>query len=73
MSASSTAIPSLLPGQSPPLFSVTPTDKSGVILIVTALGLALAIVSTSIRAYVRFGMSGRRIAWDDGVIGVALV
>jgi hypothetical protein len=68
-----TAAPSLLPGQNPPLMVISGTDKGGVILITTALGLAFALVSLLIRAYVRYGFSPGRFAWDDGFILAAMV
>jgi hypothetical protein len=68
-----TAVPSLLPGQSQPLMVISGTDKGGIILITTALGLAFALVSLFIRAYVRYGFSPGRFAWDDGFILAAMV
>lgn len=67
------AVPSLLPGQSQPLMVISSTDKGGIILITTALGLAFALVSLFIRAYVRYGFSPGRFAWDDGFILAAVV
>jgi hypothetical protein len=67
------AVPSLLPGQNPPLLVISTTDKGGVIIITTALGLAFVIVSLLIRAYVRYGFSPGRFAWDDGLILAATV
>jgi hypothetical protein len=67
------AAPSLLPGQSQPLMVISSTDQGGVILITTALGLAFALVSLFIRAYVRYGFSPGRFAWDDGFILAAVV
>ena len=67
------AAPSLLPGQSPPLVVISPTEKGGVIIITTALGLAFVLVSLLIRAYVRYGFSPGRFAWDDGLILAAAV
>ena len=52
---------------------ISGTDKGGVILITTALGLAFALVSLLIRAYVRYGFSRGRFAWDDGFILAAMV
>lgn len=72
-SAAPSASASLSPGQSPPLFTVTPTDQSGVIVIVTAFCLALAIIATLVRAYVRFKITGQRLASDDAVIGSSVV
>lgn len=65
--------PSLLPGQHPPLFVVSATDKAGIVVNVVAICLVLAVVSLLIRAYVRFGINRQRIAWDDGVITTAVV
>ena len=65
--------PSLLPGQNPPLFTVTPTDQAGVIVNVTAFCLVIAVVSILIRSYVRYEINRQQIAWDDGVIVAALV
>ncbi|CZT10359.1 uncharacterized protein RAG0_14848 [Rhynchosporium agropyri] len=52
-------------GQSEPLTIITSTDQSGVILIVTALGLAFAIVSIFIRIYIQFGL---RTAADGAAV-----
>jgi hypothetical protein len=52
---------------------ISSTDKGGVILIATALGLAFVLVSLLIRAYVRYGFSPGRFAWDDGLILTAAV
>ena len=63
------AAPSLLP----PVAVITDTDKGGVALIVTALGLAFALVSALIRIYVRYEFSPNRFRWDDGIIGFSFV
>jgi hypothetical protein len=52
---------------------ISSTDKGGIILITTALGLAFTLVSLFIRAYVRYGFSPGRFAWDDGLILAAAV
>ncbi|KAK5164588.1 uncharacterized protein LTR77_009794 [Saxophila tyrrhenica] len=65
--------PSLLPGQSPPFFTVTPTDQAGVIVNVAAICLILAAISMGIRAYVRFVIVQQRIAWDDSAVLLALL
>jgi predicted permease len=65
--------PSLLPGQSPPFFTVTPTDQAGVIVNVAAICLVLVLASILIRAYVRFEINRQAWSWDDGVIVAALV
>lgn len=62
----------LLPGQSPPLTIITPTDHSGLVLIATALGFVFALVSLLIRAYVRYEFS-RQFARDDVLVTVAVV
>ena len=46
--------PGLLPGQSAPIGVVTSTDRSAIVLIVTAIALVVGIISLGIRAYVRF-------------------
>ena len=71
--AAAAALPSLLPGQSSPLVVISTTDQGGVIIITTALGLAFVLVSLLIRAYVRYGFSPGRFAWDDGLILAAAV
>jgi hypothetical protein len=53
--------------------TITSSDKGGIILITTALGLSFALVSLFIRAYVRYGFSPGRFAWDDGAIFAAVV
>jgi hypothetical protein len=65
--------PSLLPGQSPPYFVVTPTDQAGVIVNVAGFCLVLAAISIGIRAYVRFVLVQQRLAWDDSTVLLALV
>lgn len=57
----------------PPVAVITDTDKGGVALIVTGLGLAFAFVSALIRIYVRYEFSPNRFSWDDGIIGAAFV
>ncbi|KAK5049004.1 hypothetical protein LTR84_005426 [Exophiala bonariae] len=47
----------LMPGQSPPIAIVTPTDQRGVLWIVTWFCLATAVVSLLIRVYVRIAFS----------------
>ncbi|KUI63712.1 hypothetical protein VM1G_10502 [Cytospora mali] len=44
---------SLLPGQSPPLAALTDTNRSGIVLITTSLCLIFALLSMTIRLYVR--------------------
>ncbi|KFY38630.1 hypothetical protein V494_04294 [Pseudogymnoascus sp. VKM F-4513 (FW-928)] len=68
----SAAIPVLAPGQSPPLTVISPTNQSGVLLIVTALGLVFALVSILIRLYIRLQI---RHAYerDDTAVAVAMV
>jgi hypothetical protein len=53
--------------------TISSSDKGGIILITTALGLSFALVSLFIRAYVRYGFSPGRFAWDDGAIFAAVV
>ena len=65
--------PSLLPGQSPPFFIVTPTDQAGVIVNVTAFCLILAAISIGIRAYVRFAIIQQNASWDDLAALLALL
>jgi hypothetical protein len=65
--------PSLLPGQSPPFFVVTPTDQAGVIVNAAAICLVFALLSILIRAYVRFEINRQAWSWDDGVVVAALV
>jgi hypothetical protein len=47
----------LMPGQSPPIAIITPTDQRGVLWIVTPFCLVAVIVSVLIRAYVRVEFS----------------
>ena len=61
------------PGLNAPLVTVTPFDKSGVIIIITALTLSLSLVSLLIRAYVRYEFSPQRFALDDVFVGIAFV
>ena len=71
-SASASALPPMF-SQAPPLFEVTPTNQSGVIVIITGFCLAVGLVATLVRVYVRSKVTGQRLAWDDGVIGTAMV
>ena len=66
------ASPPLLPGQTPPLAIVTPTDQRGVLFIVTALCLGSSLVSLIIRAYVRIEIS-RSYGHDDFSVAIASV
>ncbi|KAL2063953.1 hypothetical protein VTL71DRAFT_4447 [Oculimacula yallundae] len=59
----------LLPGQSVPLTTITSTDQSGVLLIVTALGLAFALVSIFIRIYIQLGLRNSA----DRVVVISMV
>jgi hypothetical protein len=72
MASGSSATPSLLPGQSPPLFTITSTDQAGTIVVFTGVCLVTAVVSVLIRAYILVQFSGTRINWDDWAIAVAL-
>ncbi|KAK4940170.1 hypothetical protein LTR10_019705 [Elasticomyces elasticus] len=62
----------LLPGQTPPLAVITPTDQRGVLYIITALCLATSIVSLLIRGYVRVEFS-QSYGKDDISIGAAFI
>jgi hypothetical protein len=62
----------LLPGQSAPLATITPTDYRGLVAIATALSLVFAFVSIIIRAYVRYQFSNS-FGTDDIVIGIAFL
>lgn len=62
----------LLPGQSAPLEVITATDQSGVILIVTALGLIFAIISLLIRIYLQYEIR-HQISRDDAAVLLAMV
>jgi hypothetical protein len=73
MASGASATPSLLPGQSPPLFIITPTDQAGTVVVFTGVFLVTAVVSVLIRAYILVQFSGTRINWDDWAIAVALL
>jgi hypothetical protein len=73
MASGAPATPSLLPGQSPPLFTITSSDQAGTIVVVTGVCLVTAVVSVLIRAYILVQFSGTRINWDDWAIVVALL
>ena len=45
--------PTLLPGQSPPLTVITPTDQRGIVIIATGLSLVFALVSVLLRLFIR--------------------
>jgi hypothetical protein len=68
-----TYVPGSVPsGQSAPFVVSSPTDDSGVIVIVAATGIALILVCFVIRLYIRFSFSG---PWqvDDMVLALATV
>jgi hypothetical protein len=62
----------LLPGQSPPLTVITSTDRSGIVLIATALGLIFAIISLLIRLFIRLEFR-HQFARDDIAAALAMV
>ena len=62
----------LLPGQSAPLTTITPTDHRGLVVITTALSLVFAFVSIVIRAYVRYQFN-TSFGTDDIVIAIAFL
>lgn len=62
----------LLPGQSAPLETITPTDQSGIIVIATALGLIFASISLLIRLYLQIEIR-RKIGRDDVAVLLAMV
>lgn len=62
----------LLPGQSPPLSVITPTDHSGIVLIVTILGIIFALISIIIRVYIRL-QRRNAFARDDVAATIAMV
>jgi hypothetical protein len=51
--------PTLLPGQSPPLTVITPTDQGGIVIIATALALIFALISVLLRVFVRVEFRNR--------------
>lgn len=72
--ASSITTPASLPsGYSPPLYTITPTDQAGTIVIVTAVCLITAVVSILVRAYVMVQSGTLRLRWDDWAVVVALL
>jgi hypothetical protein len=62
----------LLPGQSPALTVITSTDRSGIVLIATALGLIFAIISLLIRLFIRLEFR-HQFARDDIAAALAMV
>ena len=73
MSSALAATPSLLPGQRPPLYTVTSTDQAGVIVNVAAFCVVVAAVFVLVRGYVRFGIHVSQPGWSDGLVVMALV
>ena len=73
MASGAPATPSLLPGQSPPLFVITSLDQAGTVVVVTGVCLVIAVVSVLIRAYILVQFSGTRINWDDWAIALSLL
>lgn len=53
-----------MPGQSPPLTVITPTDQGGIVVIATALALIFALVSIVLRLFIRVEFR-RRFFGDD--------
>lgn len=62
----------LLPGQSPPLAALTDTNRSGIVLITTSLCLIFALLSITIRLYVRLQFR-HQIDRDDFASFVSMV
>ncbi|OIW26306.1 hypothetical protein CONLIGDRAFT_683294 [Coniochaeta ligniaria NRRL 30616] len=56
--------PTLMPGQSPPLTVITPTDQGGIVVIAAALALIFALVSIVLRLFIRVEFR-RRFFGDD--------
>ncbi|EME87456.1 uncharacterized protein MYCFIDRAFT_205678, partial [Pseudocercospora fijiensis CIRAD86] len=56
-------------GYYPPFAIITKDDHGGLIIIATALGLALALLSIAIRVYVKW-MSSQRAGIDDLLLAV---
>jgi len=71
MASNGTDTPALLPGQSPPLSVLTPTDQTGVIYIATALGLVFALISLLIRYFIRVDLQNK-VSADDILASLAL-
>lgn len=72
--ASSITTPVSLPsGYAPPLYTITPTDQAGTIVIVTAICLITAVISILVRAYVMIQSGTLRLRWDDWAVVVALL
>lgn len=61
------------PGYQPPFYTITPTDQSGTIVIVTAVCLTTALVSILVRIYVAVQSSILQPHWDDWAVLVALL
>lgn len=59
----------LMPGQSPPVAIITPTDQRGVLWIVAALCLVTAVLSLLIRGYVRAEFSQSYGHDDVSILG----
>lgn len=54
----------LLPGQSAPIAIITATDQSGIVLIATALALAVTLTSILMRVYMQLQIH-RQFSYDD--------
>jgi len=52
-SSTSLPEPTLLPGHSPPLTAITPTDQRGIVIIATSLSLVFGLVSVLLRLFIR--------------------
>jgi hypothetical protein len=72
MSAPTNSAGSTPSGEAAPFLVASPTDHSPDIVLVTAIGIALILLTFVIRVYIRFNFSGPWLA-DDTVFTLATV
>jgi hypothetical protein len=72
MSAPTCSAGSTSSGEAAPFLVASPTDHSPDIVLVTAIGVTLILLTFVIRVYIRFNFSGPWLA-DDTVFTLAMV
>lgn len=71
---STTELPATVPpGQSPPFFTISPTDQAGMIVIVTAVCLITAAISVLARAFALTRLGTFRLHCEDWAVALALL
>lgn len=63
--------PSPLPGQSPPFETYTDTNHTAWIVVITAIGIALMLMFSAIKVFVRWGRAS--VGLDEYFLAIAAV